>query len=105
MECGRRFFSRVDILNDNCPYCALNKLDIILDKLALKKDELKALGYIKADRLKEAQEIALDLFQQACYCEQKGFIYDHMCLSANENAQAYLIENDLIKESECSRRL
>ncbi len=54
----------------------------------------------------EIVESLSDCFNQACR-EDKGEQnpkYDHMCLSAYENAQDLLIKLGKIKEEECSRK-
>jgi len=51
------------------------------------------------------QELIFNLFAQAC--EETGSDgeakYDHYCMSAYEQAQAYLIEEGIIKEEDCIR--
>ena len=48
----------------------------------------------------EEQELILDMFTQACLF---GDGYDHMCISAYEQAQKYLIDHNIIDKSECHR--
>lgn len=49
-------------------------------------------------RLTEEQQLIFDLFAQGC---QRNGIYDHDCISAYENAQAYLVRHEIIREDEC----
>ncbi len=59
------------------------------------------------ERLAYAEELLLHCFSQSCHYKDEKypeFKYDHMCLSAYEHTQDYLIEHDLIKKEECSRK-
>ena len=51
--------------------------------------------------LNEAQELILDLFRQACLTADST--YDHMYISAYEEAQAYLQKQGDISKDECIR--
>ena len=55
------------------------------------------------ERLALAEELLKACFNQACG-ERNDYTYDHMCLSAYESTQDYLIEYGLIKKDECSRK-
>lgn len=56
-------------------------------------------------RLTIAQEHVLEMFAQSCAdTERDKFKYDHQCISAYEDAQAYLIEQKLIKAEDCRRK-
>lgn len=52
----------------------------------------------KAD-FDEMAELVLDLFAQGTLLD--GEHYNHMCMSAYENAQEWLIKHNLIKQDEC----
>jgi len=52
----------------------------------------------KAD-FDEMAELILDLFAQGTLLD--GGHYNHMCMSAYENAQEWLIKHNLIKQDEC----
>jgi len=55
-----------------------------------------------------ARELVFDVFSQACQVdfdrEKNEGIYDHMALSAYEDAQAALIEWGVIREDQCKGR-
>lgn len=55
--------------------------------------------------LEDAQEAVFDCFNQACSGPETEYgKYDHMCLSAYENAQDLLIQWGKIKPTECQRK-
>ena len=65
------------------------------------------------ERLALAEELLFSCFAQGTNRLENGpglggeksiWKYDHMCLSAYESAQDYLIEHGLIKKEECSRK-
>lgn len=47
----------------------------------------------------EMAELILDLFSQGTLLDHKH--YNHMCISAYENAQEWLIKHGLVKPEEC----
>jgi len=63
---------------------------------------------VRNDKLKEAQEIIYDMFNQACQRsfdnETRRITYHHGFLSTYKNAQHYLIDNKIIKEEDCEVR-
>ena len=67
-------------------------------------DTLTSLELI--ERLALAEELLKACFNQACgeRNDKNPYQYDHMCLSAYESTQDYLIEHGLIKKDECSRK-
>lgn len=56
--------------------------------------------------LSDANELILDLFAQATLVstQDRGRIYDNLCISTYEHAQDYLIGVGMVKEEECSRK-
>jgi hypothetical protein len=48
------------------------------------------------------RDAVLDQFRQACFLNGE---YDHMCLSAYEDAQRYLIDANLIQADDCVRKV
>ena len=75
--------------------------------------ELSAYSYLDAllamqDERDEARAMVFDLFNQACQVDwdlvKNEGTYDHMALSAYEDAQAALIEWGVIRPDQCKGR-
>ena len=70
-------------------------------------DALDSLFAMQAER-DEARGMVFDVFTQACQVDydraKNEGIYDHMALSAYEDAQAALIEWGVIREDQCKGR-
>jgi hypothetical protein len=49
----------------------------------------------------EEQQIIFEMYSQACYTKTG---YDNMWISAYEQAEEYLIQNNIIKPDQCVRR-
>ncbi len=67
--------------------------------------DIQAVLRAELARRKEAQEIAMGLFHQACAVHPLDDHprYDHECTSAYEEAQEYLIDIGRVKPEECVR--
>lgn len=77
------------------------------------KDEIEHLQTIINTVNKENEELKehlLSCFSQGTHIrpdfqkDPNHWVYDHMCLSAYESAQDFLIEKGLIKKEECCRK-
>jgi len=70
-------------------------------------DALDSLAAMQAER-DETRELVFDVFSQACQVdfdrEKQEGTYDHMALSAYEDAQAALIEWGTIRADQCKGR-
>jgi len=81
---------------------------IRLDEARIERDECVAVAGVLRDRLTEAQRMVFDVFSQACQVdfdrEKQEGTYDHMALSAYEDAQAALIEWGIIRPDQCKGR-
>lgn len=93
-------------MNEVCPNCGW------LSAAAIRDLELYAQIIRDLEKeLREAQDVAFDLFNQHCHVDTYGikelndhkFKYDHKCLSANETAQDYFIKLGKVKNEECLR--
>lgn len=66
----------------------------------------KASLEVLIQHIHEMEEIIMDLLSQACGIgTDDKFLYDHMCLSAYENALSFAIKHGLIKEKDLARPL
>lgn len=80
------------------------RLEARIVELEKAEAELKELK----ERLEYCEDELEDSFCQACQVdwdkEKDEAKFDHMCISAHETAQEYLIKHGIIKEEQCLRK-